>query len=59
MLIDQIPETEPLVQLPNQDQTAVRGKARSLEIDFQQPIETELERLGFFFTHRVLTSLAS
>ena len=48
MLIDQIPETEPLVQLPNQDQTAVRGKARSLEIDFQQPIETELERLGFF-----------
>ena len=39
MLLDQLPEPEPFVQLPNQDQPAVGSDTRSLEIDFQQTVE--------------------
>ena len=59
MLVDQLAQSEPLVQFPNENQATIRGDARSLEIDFEKSVEGELKRLVFFFTHRVLTSMAS
>ena len=59
MLVDQLPESESFIQFANENQTAIRGDSRSLEIDFEKSIERELKRLVFFFTHRVLTSMAS
>ena len=35
MLLDQLPEPEPFVQLADQNEPAVGSDARSLEIDFQ------------------------
>ena len=40
MLADQFPESESLVQLPNQDQATVGSNSRSLEIDFEKSIES-------------------
>ena len=40
MLADQFPESESLVQLPNQDQATVGSDVRSLEIDFLRAVET-------------------
>ena len=40
MLVNQFSETEPCVQFANQNQAAVGSDARSLEIDFQQAVET-------------------
>ena len=40
ILIDQLPETEPLVQFANQNQATVGSDVRSLEIDFQRAVET-------------------
>ena len=59
MLVDQLPESESFIQFTNENQTAIRGDSRSLEIDFEKSIERELKRLVFFFTRRVLTSMAS
>ena len=59
MLVDQLPESESFIQFANENQTAIRGDSRSLEIDFEKSIERELKRLVLFFTHRVLTSMAS
>ena len=49
MLVDQLAQSEPLVQFPNENQATIRGDARSLEIDFQKSVEGELKRLVFFF----------
>ena len=51
-------QPEAFVQLTDQHQAGVRGDARSLKRDLQKPIERELERLGFFLTHRVSPILA-
>ena len=64
MLVDQLAESESFIQFANENQTAIRGDSRSLEIDFEKSIERELKRLVFLhrrrgFTHRVLTSMAS
>ena len=59
MLVDQLAESESFIQFANENQTAIRGDSRSLEIDFEKSIERELKRLVFFFTYRVLTSMAS
>ncbi len=40
MLVNQFSETEPFVQFANQNQATVGGDVRSLEIDFQQAVET-------------------
>ena len=58
MILDQPAQTEPLVQLANQNQPAIRGNSRPLKIDFEKPIEGELKRFVFFFTHWVFTFLA-
>ena len=57
MLVDQLAQSEPLVQFPNENQATIRGDARSLEIDFEKSVEGELKRLVFFFTHWVLASV--
>ncbi len=59
MLVDQLAESESFIQFANENQTVIRGDSRSLEIDFEKSIERELKRLVFFFTYRVLTSMAS
>ena len=40
MLVNQFSESEPLVQLANENQPAIGSDARSLEIDFEKSIET-------------------
>ena len=35
MLLDQLPEPEPFVQLTDADQPTIRGDTRALEIDLQ------------------------
>ena len=40
MLINQLPKTEPLVQLTNNYQPTVGSDTRSLEIDFEKSIES-------------------
>ncbi len=49
MLVDQLAESESFIQFANENQTAIRGDSRSLEIDFEKSIERELKRLVFFF----------
>jgi len=56
VLSDQIAEAQPLVQLPHQDQAAVGGDPRSLEIDLQSSVEGQLKGLVLFVTHWVWTS---
>jgi len=41
MLLDQFSEPESLVEFPHEDQTAVRGDARTLEIDLEGDVETD------------------
>ena len=57
MLVDQLAQSEPLVQFPKENQATIRGDARSFEIDFEKSVEGELKRLVFFFTHWVLASV--
>ncbi len=59
MLADQLAETEPLVQLPNQQQPAVGGEfPRSPRNRSSQPVERELKRLTILVTHSVSHFLA-
>ena len=48
MLLDQLPEAEPFVQLPNQDQPAVGSDTRSLEITFNKPLKLSWNGLFSF-----------
>ena len=59
VLFDQIAETQPLVQLPHQNQAAIGSDPRSLEIDLQGGVERQLKGLILFFTHWVSSSGAS
>src|SRR5260370_26203377 len=56
LLLDKFTESQALVQLPHQNQTTVRGDARSLEIHLQRSVERELKGLILFLTHWVLAS---
>ena len=58
MLTDDRLQPEAFIQLADQNEAGVRGDARTLKRDLQEPIESELERLGFFLTHRVFPSVA-
>jgi len=49
MLVDQLAQSEPLVQFPNENQATIRGDARSLEIDFEKSVEGELKTTCFLF----------
>jgi hypothetical protein len=51
-------QPEAFIQLADQNQAGVGGDARSLKRDLQEAVEGELERLGFFLTHRVSPFLA-
>jgi hypothetical protein len=59
MFFDQFSEPEPLVEFAHQDQAAVRGDARPLEIDPERSVERELKGLILYLTHWVLTSETS
>jgi hypothetical protein len=56
MFFDQLPESEPFVQLADENEPAIRGHTRTLEIDLQRPVERQLKGLALFFTHWVLAS---
>ena len=53
MLSDQFSEPESLVEFAHQDQAAIGGDARTLEIDLERGVERELKRLAWAFTHWV------
>ncbi len=57
-LVDELAQTEPLVQFTAQQQPAVGGDPRALEIDLQKTVERELKRLAIFVTHSVSPSVA-
>jgi hypothetical protein len=56
---DEITEAQTFVQLAHQNQAAVGGDPRSLEIHLQRSVEGELKWLVLFLTHWVSTSKAS
>ncbi|MCI0441066.1 MAG: hypothetical protein L0177_18330 [Chloroflexi bacterium] len=58
MLVDQLAESEPLVQFADKNKTAIGGDTRALEIDLEKSIEGQLERLVSFVTHSVSPSTA-
>jgi hypothetical protein len=51
-------QSEPFIQLADDNQASVGRDARSLKRDLQKPVEGELKALGFFLTHRVSPILA-
>jgi len=59
VLGDQIAEAQPLVQLAHENQAAVGGDPRALELDPEPGVEGELQGLVLCFTHRMRTSAAS
>ena len=59
VLGDEITEAQTFVQLAHQNQAAVGGDPRSLEIDLQRSVEGELKWPVLSLTHWVLTSGAS
>ena len=59
MLGDEITEAQTLVQLTNQNQTAVGGDPRSLEIHLQGSVKGKLKRPVLSLTHWVSSSGAS
>jgi hypothetical protein len=44
MLVDQLAQTEPLVQFADENKPAIGGDPRALEIDLQKPVERQLKR---------------
>src|SRR6266849_2693843 len=56
VLLDEFAETQPLVQLPDQNQTSVGSDSRPLKIDPQGSVERELKGLILALTHWVSTS---
>ena len=51
-------QPEAFIQLRDQNRASVRDDTRSLKCNLQKPVKRELERLGFFLTHRVSFFLA-
>jgi hypothetical protein len=51
VLRDEVAEAQPLVELPHEDQAAIGGDPRSLELDLQRRVERELKGLGLRLTH--------
>ena len=51
MLLDQCAHPQTLLQLPHENQAAVRGDPRSLKIDPQGAVEGQLKRLVVLLTH--------
>jgi hypothetical protein len=58
MFLDELLQTQSLIQLAHQNQATVGSHSRSLEIDLQGSIERELKGLILFLTHGVCTSRA-
>lgn len=52
-------QPETLIQLTDQDQAGIAGRARSLKRDLQKAVEGELKGLGLLFTHWVSPFLAT
>ena len=50
MLFDELSQAEPFVQLPHQNQAAVGGERRSVEVDLQSRVEGKLKRRILFLT---------
>src|SRR3984893_10180957 len=59
VFLDELLQTQSLIQLANQDQSTIGSHSRSLEIDLQRSIEQEMKWLILFLTHWVPTSGAS
>ncbi|HUE02781.1 MAG TPA: hypothetical protein VMR62_24660 [Bryobacteraceae bacterium] len=59
VLSDQFAEAQTFVQLAHQNQTAVGGDSRALEIDLQRSVKKELKGLILFLTHWVSSSRGS
>ncbi len=59
VLRDEVAEAQPFVELADEDQTAIGGNPRSLELDLQRGVERELKGLVWRLTHWVCTSTAS
>jgi hypothetical protein len=59
VLRDQVAEAQPLVQLAHEDQAAIGGDSRSLELDLQRHAERELKGLVCRLTHWVSASAPS
>ena len=57
MLGDECLQPQTFIQLAHQNEASVRSDARSLERDFQEAVERELEWLVLSFTHRVSPSV--
>jgi hypothetical protein len=51
VLRDEVAEAQSLVHLTHEDQAAIRGDARALELDPQRGVERELEGLVLGLTH--------
>src|ERR1700730_9061277 len=58
VFLDELLQTQSLIQLANQNQATIGSHSRSLEIDLQRSIEQELKWLILFLTHWVPTSRA-
>jgi hypothetical protein len=58
VLRDEMLQPQAFIQLTDQNEAGVGGDARSLERDFQEPVERELKGLVFLFTDRVSPSVA-
>jgi len=56
---DEFTQTQAFVELPHQNQAAVGGDPRSLELDFQRSFEGEVKRLILLLTHWLWISGAS
>jgi hypothetical protein len=51
-------QPEAFIEFADQNQARIRGDARSLKRDLQQPVERELKGLVLQFTHWVSPSVA-
>jgi hypothetical protein len=56
VLCDELPQAQALIPLAHQDQAAVGGEPRSLEIDLPSSVEGKRKRLILFLTHWVWLS---
>jgi hypothetical protein len=55
VFLDELVQTQSLIQFANQNQATVGSHSRSLEIDLQGSIKRELKGLVLFLTHWVYT----
>ncbi len=59
VLRDEVAEAQPFVELAHEDQTAIGGNPRALELHLECGIERELKGLVCCFTHWVSASAPS